>query len=130
MAAGNGIRHVQTAAIEEEGMEVKMIAIQKVIVGCDFSEYTKEALLYAAGMAEKFQAQLIVANIINQRDVKTILSVAENQFDRIVEKDIRKLADDYVNRLTKERTQQMDRLIQELQCGHLSIKKVIRGSRS
>ncbi|MFC1815506.1 universal stress protein [Thermodesulfobacteriota bacterium] len=103
-----------------------MITFSKIMTGCDFSDYSKETLEYAASMAEKFQAELIIVNIINQRDVDTILAVADKQFDRTVEKDVKKLADDYVNRLTEERTLLMDKLIEEISCANLPIKKVIK----
>lgn len=103
-----------------------MVTLSKIIVGCDFSDYSKVTLEYAASLADKYQAELIITNIINQRDVETILSVADKQFDRTVEKEVKKLADDYVNRLTDERTLRMDQLIDEISCSHLFVKKVIR----
>ena len=103
-----------------------MLTLSKIMVGCDFSDYSKDTLEYAASLAEKYHAELIITNIINQRDVDTILSVADKQFDRIVEKDVKKLADDYINRLTEERSLMMEQLIDETSCAHLSIKKIIR----
>lgn len=103
-----------------------MVTLGKIMVGCDFSDYSKETLEYGASLADKFQAELIIVNIINQRDVDTILAVADKQFDRTVEKDVKKLADDYITRLTDERTLLIDKLIEEISCAHLPIKKVIR----
>ena len=96
------------------------------MAGCDFSEYSKQTLAYAAGLAEKCQAELIVVNVINQRDVDTILKVANTTFDRTVERNVEKLADDYVKRETAKRIQQIEKLIEEISCSHLSVKKVIR----
>ena len=103
-----------------------MLTLSKIMVGCDFSDYSKDTLEYAASLAEKYHAELIVTNIINQRDIDTILSVADKQFDRAVEKDVKKLAEDYINRLTEERSLMMAQLIDEASCAHLSIKKIIR----
>ncbi len=75
-----------------------MITFNKIMAGCDFSEYSKETLEYAANLAEKCQAELIIVNIINQRDVETILRVADKTLHRTVEKNVEKLADDYVQR--------------------------------
>ena len=100
--------------------------IRKILVGCDFSKYSKETLAYAAALAEKLQVELIIVNVINKRDIDTILKVAEGQFDRTVEKYVEKSAEDYVKRLTKERTEQMEKLIEEISCAHLAIKKVFR----
>jgi nucleotide-binding universal stress UspA family protein len=103
-----------------------MNKLSKIMVACDFSSYSKKTLEYAAKLAEKLQAELIIVNVINKRDIDTILKVAEEQFDRTVEKYVEKSAEDYVKRLTKERTRQMEKLIEETSCAHLSIKKVFR----
>ena len=103
-----------------------MITFSKIVVGCDFSEYSKETLEYAASLAEKCQAKLIIVNVINQRDVETILEVADKTLDRTVVKNVEKLADDYVEREIEKRTQQIEKLVEEISCTHLSVKKVVR----
>lgn len=103
-----------------------MITLSKIMAGCDFSEYSKVTMEYAACLAEKFKAELIIVNIINQRDIDSILAISDKQFDRTVEKNVEKLADDYVKRLTEQRIQQMEKLIEEISCTHVSIKKVVR----
>jgi len=103
-----------------------MITFSKIVVGCDLSEYSKETLEYAASLAEKCQAKLIIVNVINQRDVETILEVADKTFDRTVVKNVEQLADDYVKREIEQRTQQIEKLVEEISCTHLSVKKVVR----
>lgn len=103
-----------------------MISFKKIMVGCDFSEYSKETLAYAASLSEKCQAELIVVNVINQRDVDTILKISDKTFDRTVERNVEKLADDYVKRETEKRTQQIDKLIEEISCPNLNVRKIIR----
>ncbi|MFC1859075.1 universal stress protein, partial [Thermodesulfobacteriota bacterium] len=65
---------------------------RKIMVGCDFSKYSKETLACAAAQAEKFQADLIIVNVINKKEIDTILKVAEGQFDRNIEKYVEKTA--------------------------------------
>lgn len=96
------------------------------MAGCDFSEYSRETLEYAASLAEKCQAELIIVNIINQRDVETILKIADKTLHRTVEKDVEKLADDYVKMEKEKRTGQIEKLVKEISCAHLSVKKVVR----
>lgn len=96
------------------------------MVGCDLSKYSKDTVEYAAALAAQFQAELIIVNVINQRDIDTILKVGRDQFDRAIEKYVEKTAEDYVKRLTEERTGEIDRLIQELSCTHISVRKVFR----
>jgi len=103
-----------------------MITFSKIMAGCDFSEYSKETLEYAASLAEKCQAELIIVNIVNQREVDTLLKVADKTLHRTVEKSVEKLADDYVKREIEIRTRQMEQLIEEIGCTHLSIKKLVR----
>jgi len=103
-----------------------MKAIQKILVGCDFSKYSKNSVGYAATLADKFQAELIIVNVINKKDIDTILKVAEGQFDRNIEKYVEKSAQDYETRVKSERTKQMEKLIQEIGCAHLKIKKVFK----
>lgn len=103
-----------------------MIMFKKIMAGCDFSEYSKKTLEYAASLAEKCQAELIIINIINQRDVDTILKISDEQFDRTIEKNVEKLADDYIKRKTEKRILQIEKLLEEISCTYLSVKKVIR----
>jgi len=96
------------------------------MVGCDVSKYSKDTLAYAATLAEELQAELIIVNVINKRDIDTILKVAEGQFDRNIEKYVEKTAEEYEKRVKEDRTRQMEKLIEEISCTHLSIKKVFR----
>lgn len=107
-------------------MEEKMKAIQKILVGCDFSNYSKNTLQYAATLAEKFKAELTIVNVINKKDIDTILKVAEGQFDRNIEKYVEKSAKEYTERVKKDRTRQMEKLIDEIGCADLKIQKMFR----
>ncbi|MDM8552228.1 universal stress protein [Desulfobacterales bacterium HSG2] len=100
--------------------------ISKIVVGCDFSNYSKETVGYAVSLAGKFQAELIIVNVINQREIDTILKVAEGQFDRTVEKYVERSADDYVKRAKEERVRQTEKLVEEISCTHSPLKKLVR----
>ena len=103
-----------------------MKSIHKIMVGCDFSKYSKETLECAVALAEKLQADLIVVNVINKKEIDTLLKVAEGQFDRNIEKYVEKTAQEYETRVRADRTRQMEKLIEEIGCAHLSIKKVFK----
>ena len=96
------------------------------MVGCDFSKYSKETLECAVALAEKLQADLIIANIINKKEIDTLLMVAEGEFDRNIEKYVEKTAQEYETRVKADRTRQMEKLIEEIGCAHLSIKKIFK----
>lgn len=103
-----------------------MKSINKIMVGCDFSKYSKETLECAVALAEKLEADLIIANVINKKEIDTLLKVAEGQFDRKIEKYVEKTAQEYETRVKADRTRQMEKLIEEIGCAHLSIKKVFK----
>jgi nucleotide-binding universal stress UspA family protein len=107
-------------------MEEEMKTIQKILAGCDFSKYSKSTLEYAAALAEKLKADMIIVNVVNKKDIDTILKVAEGQFDRNIEKYVEKTAQEYEARVKADRTRQMDKLIEEIGCAHLKIKKVFK----
>ena len=100
--------------------------IKKIMVAVDFSSYSKDTLAYAATLAEKLQAELVIVNVINKRDMDTILKVAEGQFDRNIEKYVEKTAEEYTKRVKEDRTRQMEQLIDETGCAVLKIQKVFR----
>lgn len=103
-----------------------MLNIRKIMVGCDFSKYAKDTLAYAATLAQQLQAELIIINVINKRDVDTILKVAEGQFDRNIEKYVEKTAEEYVKRVKQDRTRQLEKIIDEIDGADLNIRKVFR----
>jgi nucleotide-binding universal stress UspA family protein len=103
-----------------------MKSIHKIMVGCDFSKYSKETMECAVALAEKLEADLIIVNVINQKEIDTILKVAEGQFDRNIEKYVEKTAQEYETRVKADRTRQMEKLIEDIGCAHLSIKKVFK----
>jgi nucleotide-binding universal stress UspA family protein len=103
-----------------------MKSIHKIMVGCDFSKYSKETLECAVALAEKLEADLIVVNVINKKEIDTLLKVAEGQFDRNIEKYVEKTAQEYETRVKADRTRQMEKLIEDIGCAHLSIKKVFK----
>ncbi len=96
------------------------------MVGVDLSSYSKDTLAYAATLAEMLKAELVIVNVINKRDMDAILRVAEGQFDRNIEKYVEKSVDDYTKRVKEERTREIEKLIDEIGCADLTIKKVFR----
>jgi nucleotide-binding universal stress UspA family protein len=48
-----------------------MNKINKILVAIDFSDYSPETIKYAGDLAESLRAELIVANIINQKEIDT-----------------------------------------------------------
>ena len=52
-----------------------MKTVNKIIVACDLSNYSIQAVEYAAEMAESVNAKLVIVNVINQRDLDMVEQV-------------------------------------------------------
>jgi len=55
--------------------------IKKILVALAFSEYAKGIFNFAAGLAERLEAELIVASVINSRDVATVRKISSMGYD-------------------------------------------------
>jgi len=55
-----------------------MKKVNKILVACDLSNYSIQAVEYAAEMAESVNAKLAILNVINQRDLDMIDKVARH----------------------------------------------------
>lgn len=66
-----------------EGKKEKSImdGVKKILVALGFSEYAKGIFDYSAKLAKSLDAQLIVANVINSRDVEAVASVASMGYE-------------------------------------------------
>ena len=53
-----------------------MEAIKKIIVAIDLSEYSREILEYAGNLAKSINSELIIVNVINNRDIEVLQKVA------------------------------------------------------
>ena len=54
-----------------------MADFKKILVAVAFSEYSEEIFLYASELASRLASDLIVASIINQRDVQQIQRIQD-----------------------------------------------------
>ena len=95
-----------------------MAKITKILAAIDLSDYSAHTMKYAGDLAEKLNAELIVANIINERDVETIKKIASIT-TRVLEKE-------YLEKQKKERFDRTQKLVEETSCTHLSVKTIIR----
>jgi len=95
-----------------------MKKISKIMVACDFSEYSKESLKYAAELAEDLKAEIIISHVINERDVNSIRMAA--MYSGAISED------EFIKDKTESRLQQLDKLIKEISPGQLSIKKTFK----
>jgi nucleotide-binding universal stress UspA family protein len=96
----------------------KMERISKIMVACDFSEYSIAALKYAVELAENLKSDLIIVNVINERDVNSIRMAA--MYSGAISED------EFIKDKTESRLKRIDKLIEEISPGRLPIKKVFK----
>lgn len=82
-----------------------MSETKKIMMAIAFSKYSQEKFNYAAQMAKDLDAQLIVANVINSRDVEAVSRVESmgykvdtDEYIKGVEEERRTLLNDIVNK--------------------------------
>lgn len=80
--------------------------IHKILACVDFSDYTQMVLEYAVELAMDSKAEILVYNVINQRDVGMVGAVSKYAPDKIS-------VQGYVDGLIKERQEMMDKMIHE-----------------
>ena len=83
-----------------------MDAINKILVAVAFTKYTEELLNYAVRIAESLGAELIVANIINRRDVEAIGTIATMGYEVDSEH--------YVSGVEEDRRKTLNRLLEKI----------------
>jgi len=82
--------------------------IKKIMVAFDLSEYSREALEYACKLADNFKADLIVANVIHQRDVEAVrmVELASTVFT----------SSEYIETQKEDRSGEIDKVTKEFSC--------------
>ncbi|MBW1902291.1 MAG: universal stress protein [Deltaproteobacteria bacterium] len=95
-----------------------MEQIKKIIAAIDFSDYSDDTLKYAASLAKSLGAQLIVAHVVNQRDITAMRT--------IVQADSNINVDDYISREKEERLRKTQKLIAQADCKGLEVNTVFR----
>jgi nucleotide-binding universal stress UspA family protein len=95
-----------------------MNLIKKVMVAVGFTEHTEELLTYAAQIAESINAELILVNIINVRDVEAVGSIAAMGYEVDSEH--------YVSGLKEERRQALDKILTKISYPEEKIRAIFQ----
>ena len=83
-----------------------MGAAKKILVATGFSQYTQNLLNYAADIAASMNAELIIASIINARDIEAVGTIAAMGYDVDSE--------NYVAGIQAERQAELDKILKKL----------------
>jgi len=92
--------------------------INKIMAAVDFSDFSRATLKYAALLASSVNATLVVANVLNQRDVEAIRRVEVEGVGVTVEK--------YIAKQKQDREAETDQLLKESSCQDLTVVRVFR----
>ena len=104
-----------------------MKKINKIMVAFDFSKYSKNAFAYGVELADSLGANLVIVNIINERDIKALRTITrENMFSSSAEKYKKETVKLYVQNKKEELAKEIDKSMEETRGSHLTIKKVFK----
>ena len=95
-----------------------MVNLDKIMVAFDLSEDAVKAFKYACDLAEQMKSDLIIANVINQRDVNAV-EWTQQVSERIsIEK--------YIEEQQQYRSGEMDAMMEAKYCSIPSVRKVFK----
>jgi len=94
-----------------------MIMVHRILVAIDFSQFSKYILEYAVNLAEPLNADLVLANVINQRDIDIVSRLSIN---------INLNAQEYIDQTRNERLHAMDVMMHELRAAQLKYQKIVK----
>jgi nucleotide-binding universal stress UspA family protein len=80
--------------------------VKKILVPLAFSKYSKGILNYAADLAKCTGAELIIASVINERDLEAV--------DKITSYGYKVDVEHYIETIKKEKLEQLNKLLKDL----------------
>ena len=91
--------------------------IHRILVAIDFSQFSKYILEYAVNLAEPLNADLVLVNVINQRDIDIVSRLSLNT---------QLSAQDYIEQTRNERLQAMEAMMNEHRTTPLKYRILIK----
>ena len=95
-----------------------MKMVNTIMVAVDFSDYTLPSVRYAARLAEDVGADLLLVNVINQRDVDMLKRVAAEAPNFTFES--------YLKEMRRDREEQFQELIKSARCREENVRAKLR----
>ncbi len=92
--------------------------VRKIMVAFDRSEHSTEAVRYAAELAETLKTELIIASVINRKDIEMVEKISKEYPTLSVEK--------YVESQKRDRLQEIQGLIETTACKTIPVKVVFK----
>ena len=95
-----------------------MNASKKIMVAVGFTEYSEGLLRYAAGIADSMGAEIIVASIINSRDVEAVGTIAAMGYEVNGEH--------YVSGVKEERRRALEQMLKKIEFPAERIRSIFK----
>lgn len=95
-----------------------MVEFKSILVAVAFSPYSKDIFNYAAKLAARLDADLVVASIINERDVNAVRRVADMGYDVN--------GQDYIGGIKNEHRKVFEQLVAQSELSSDRIKVVFK----
>jgi len=93
--------------------------LRKIMVAIDLSDYSKANLQYASALARAFDAELLIVNVIHQRDIDVVLK-CESLYPSVISKD------KYIEKQKIERSSCIKKLIEECSVHDVPLRIIFR----
>jgi nucleotide-binding universal stress UspA family protein len=90
----------------------------KIMFAVDFSDYSEETLKYAADLVSSLGSELIVTNVINQRDIAALRTIIQRNVDLKVR--------DYLDQENEKRSSKIQELLGKDECKNIPVKTIFR----
>ncbi|HFQ90045.1 MAG TPA: universal stress protein [Desulfobulbus sp.] len=98
-----------------------MLDVKKIMVPLAFSRLSGELLEYAAGLADALDAELVLVNVINERDVEAVQLITSFGYDVDEEH--------YLQEIQKQRISELEKMIRKIDFPEERIRVVFRVGR-
>lgn len=95
-----------------------MLNIDKILVAFDLSDYSVKAFKYGCELAEEMKADLIIANVINQRDVNAV-ELTQQVSERIS-------VENYIEDQKQYRATEIEEMMTAKYCNIPSVSKIFK----
>lgn len=90
----------------------------KILVALGFSPYAEEIFNYAAGLALRLEADLMVVNVINSRDIATVTTISGMGYEVDEEH--------YIENIKQERKKILDEIIKASSFPEVRVRAIFR----
>jgi len=102
-----------------------MKVYKKIMVACDLSKHSFQAIKDAAELAECLKAELIIVNVINQRDYLAVKE-AIDRMGAMGDDNFIMSKEEYFEDMKEGRSEEIKKLVEAAKCKHLVVKIMFR----